>query len=272
MVASDYYAELMKQSFSDSLGANYTPLAYDSPEQLGSRLSIYGAQSISINGEEVVLDNTPLPVYNIITSLTDVTASPNNISTITSAESPTLTFTANENYSLPDNITVVGASYTWNKATGVLVLSDAIGDVSVNIVGQAAAGTIVVTWDGDTTGKESILNMFYKISDDTPDISSSITDQNEIEVIIDDKQENGVYKYSTITAFNSSTLTTNLIDYGYELSNSLAPEGLKTTQTEMLIAYADTTCESISIPKGIYFMRLNGDVLTYQSKFVYSEE
>ena len=58
------------------------------------------------------------------------------ITTISSTETKTLTYTANTGYQLPDSITVTGATHIWDEETGTLILSKATGDVVVTIVGE----------------------------------------------------------------------------------------------------------------------------------------
>ena len=80
------------------------------------------------------------------------------ITTISSTETKTLTYTANTGYQLPDSITVTGATHIWNKETGTLILSKATGDVTVTIVGEEkkaktyANGEVV--YFNVTTGKK----------------------------------------------------------------------------------------------------------------------
>ena len=47
-----------------------------------------------------------------------------------------MTFTAVEGYSLPNNISVIGATYTWDKSTGKLILSKANNLVTISITGE----------------------------------------------------------------------------------------------------------------------------------------
>lgn len=77
-------------------------------------------------------DIAPEPkVYSISVAATGCTVS--GASTITEGKTATLTITAADGYSLPEAVTVTGASYSWDKATGVLTLSDPIGAVSVTV-------------------------------------------------------------------------------------------------------------------------------------------
>jgi hypothetical protein len=75
--------------------------------------------------------------YNIGVSVSNCVGSSNNPTTITEDGTATLTFTANSGYDLPDNITVTGASYTWNNTTGTLTLSVPTADVNVNVTAVA---------------------------------------------------------------------------------------------------------------------------------------
>ena len=72
--------------------------------------------------------------YNISYNLTNCTGASNNPTTVDEGTTATLSFTSNEGYSFPDTITVVGVeSYTWDKSTGTLTLTNAASDVSITI-------------------------------------------------------------------------------------------------------------------------------------------
>ena len=70
-------------------------------------------------------------VYSITVAASGCAVS--GASTITEGGTATLTATADSGYSLPDAVTVIGASYSWNSATGVLTLSAPTGAVSVTV-------------------------------------------------------------------------------------------------------------------------------------------
>lgn len=71
-------------------------------------------------------------VYSITNSLTNCTAS--GASTIVEEGTAAVTITANSGYELPDTIAVSGASYTWDKSTGTVVLSNPTSNVTVTVV------------------------------------------------------------------------------------------------------------------------------------------
>lgn len=72
--------------------------------------------------------------YNISYNLTNCTGASSNPTTIDEGTTVTLSFTSNDGYSFPDTITVSGVeSYTWDKSTGTLTLTNATGDVSITI-------------------------------------------------------------------------------------------------------------------------------------------
>ena len=77
---------------------------------------------------------TVVETYNISYNLTNCTGASSNQMTIDEGTTATLSFTSNEGYSFPDTITVSGVeSYTWDKSTGTLTLTNATSDVSIAI-------------------------------------------------------------------------------------------------------------------------------------------
>lgn len=80
-------------------------------------------------------------VYNITNSLTNCTAS--GASTIVEEGTASVTIVANSGYELPDTITVSGASYTWDKSTGMVVLSNPTGNVTVTVIAVEAKVEII---------------------------------------------------------------------------------------------------------------------------------
>lgn len=44
----------------------------------------------------------------------------------------TVTITPNEGYNLPSTVTVVNATYTWDSTTGIILLSDPTGNVTIS--------------------------------------------------------------------------------------------------------------------------------------------
>ena len=75
-------------------------------------------------------------VYSITNKLTHCTGS--GASTIVEEGTASVTISANSGYELPDTITVSGASYTWDKSSGAIVLSNPTGNVTVTVVAVAA--------------------------------------------------------------------------------------------------------------------------------------
>ena len=117
------------------------------------------------------------------------------ITTISSTETKTLTYTANAGYQLPDSITVTGATHIWDKETGTLILLEATGDVVVTIVGEEKKtktytngeavyfnvdnGTKCTSGEAvSTTGTKSGCMKFYAFNDDGKDTVNLILDHN----------------------------------------------------------------------------------------------
>lgn len=75
--------------------------------------------------------------YSITPTLSNVTAASGNATSITAYETKTLIFTAANDYELPDAVTVNNATGDWDKASGSLTLSNAIGNVTFTITATA---------------------------------------------------------------------------------------------------------------------------------------
>lgn len=87
--------------------------------------------SITITAIEVATDS-----YTITYHLTHC-SSTTQPTTIGRKQSVVLTLVANDGYALPATITSDNASSTWNKATGQLVLYNAVGNVIITAIGTA---------------------------------------------------------------------------------------------------------------------------------------
>ena len=88
--------------------------------------------SASSNSQSFVLTH-----YSITPTLSNVTAASDNATSITAYETKTLIFTAANDYELPDAVTVNNATGDWDKASGSLTLSNAIGNVTFTITATA---------------------------------------------------------------------------------------------------------------------------------------
>lgn len=98
--------------------------------------------------------------YTITPTLTNVTAASGNATSIAVGETKVLTYTAASGYTLPDTVTVTGATGVWNKDAGTLTLSNPTANVTFTIAGVkvAAAGyKLTVTQVGYTSGNANIV-------------------------------------------------------------------------------------------------------------------
>lgn len=85
-------------------------------------------------------------VYNITTNLTHAVAGSGNPTTVGYGLNATLTFTFPTGYEAPADVTVTGATKSWEAGTGTLTLTNATGPVTVTVVGVATTTTL----DGGT--------------------------------------------------------------------------------------------------------------------------
>ena len=143
---------------------------------------------------EVLKSKLVVKDYNVTTNLTNVNGDSSNATSITNIETKILKFIANSGYTLPEKVTVTGATYTWNKATGELTLSEVNGDIIVTIVGEEIKtyknGEIVYfnvdtgekcsnyTETQSNTGIKAGCMKFYAFNDNGGDTLNLILDHN----------------------------------------------------------------------------------------------
>ena len=101
--------------------------------------------------------------YTITPTLTNVTAASENATTIATGETKVLTYTAASGYTLPDSVTVTGATGVWNKDAGTLTLSNPTANVTFTIAGVEAAAGYNVTFAGRTVSTD--MGAFVRVYD-----------------------------------------------------------------------------------------------------------
>ena len=88
--------------------------------------------------------------FSITTTITNGTYT--GRTSISNNGTTTITLSANSGYKLPNTISVSGATYTYNSTTGVVVLSQPIGDITISCVCVQWGGTDLTgtTWQFGT--------------------------------------------------------------------------------------------------------------------------
>lgn len=143
-----------------------------------------GAVSVTVAGVAISRTITP--------TLTNVTAASGNATTIATGETKVLTYTAASGYTLPDSVTVTGATGVWNKDAGTLTLSNPTANVTFTIAGVEATSSgyqLVVTESG-SGGSASI-----KYKDGTSADVSAGTYQNVVSIEDVHYSANPLYDY-----------------------------------------------------------------------------
>ena len=122
--------------------------------------AVTNAESYDVYVDGELYENTMGGVtYNITTTVTNGTYSGDTTITNTA----TITITADSGYNLPDTVTVTGASYTWNKETGTLTLTNPTGAVTVSAVCETVAVGYNAVFD---TKYLTVANTcFYSVDD-----------------------------------------------------------------------------------------------------------
>lgn len=101
--------------------------------------------------------------YTITANLTNCTGASTNPTTIASNTTGTvLKFTANTGYDLPANVTVSGATSSWNQSTGELTLTKPTGNVTVIVVAAAQTYNITVNATNATAASTNPTTIVYE--------------------------------------------------------------------------------------------------------------
>lgn len=119
----------------------------------------------------------PADVFEIINTLTNVTADGENPSTIAANDSVTLIYTANSGYTLPASVMVTGATYTWEQSTGVLDISNPTQNVTITIAGVKSVEYTVTINNGGTNS----IDVYQ--SDSENELGEIVTETNGVYII-----------------------------------------------------------------------------------------
>lgn len=124
-----------------------TGYQWAAPTVTGATYTVQGTNIILSNPTDnvTVTARATAIEYSINIKTTNVLASAVNPSKIAYGSTATLYFSPYSGYERPDEITISGAEYTWNKDTGTLVLSDPTGNVTGSIVGVQTLFNITET-------------------------------------------------------------------------------------------------------------------------------
>lgn len=114
-------------------------ISADSGFKLPTSVSVTGASHTYSNGvislsnptANVVISVTCLPLANYTITVNETEGTHTGPSTIQENGSATLTFTPTEGWGQPNEVTVTGATKSWNKGTGVLTLTNPTANVIV---------------------------------------------------------------------------------------------------------------------------------------------
>lgn len=148
-------------------------------------------------------------VYGISTTLTGVTGASSNASKIYEGTSETLTFTADDGYTLPETITVTNAQYTWNN--GTLTLSNPTGNVTVTITGvQEQTPLITNPLNGATITAGCTYEFASGFTPTTVKLNGITSSTSVTETIIESDTNHGVYSPdSTVNVSVNGNVTIN---------------------------------------------------------------
>jgi prepilin-type N-terminal cleavage/methylation domain-containing protein len=109
----------------DTITVTGTTYTYNKQTGVVALTNPTGDVSITATGKVVT--------YSITKNLTNLTAS--GATTINTATTATVTLSPSSGYELPDSVTVTGTTYTYNKQTGVISLSNPTSNVTITAIG-----------------------------------------------------------------------------------------------------------------------------------------
>ena len=190
IVTQEYYSRTFKVLKAPTEVEVACKYVYKGDQNLAKFIDAYlydGVNWVNVNtGATVAISRTITP------TLTNVTAASGNATTIATGETKVLTYTANSGYTLPDSVTVTGATGVWNKDAGTLTLSNPTGNVTFTIAGVEAASGYTVTVDS---------SVFYN--------TGNLARINGVEQELDGQK---IYTFNNVNTFNiySSTAMSNI--------------------------------------------------------------
>ena len=133
-------------------------------------------------------------------TLTGVTGASGNPTKMFEGTTETLTFTANDGYTLPDSVSITGATVSWNKDTGTLTLSNPTNNITGTITGVATqTGYTVTVYNGNEPNR----TISVTINGQTIKPGTNYTFTNITELVFDDSNTG-----SDITVKMDATSTT----------------------------------------------------------------
>lgn len=138
-----------------------TGYQWAAPTVTGATYTVQGTNIILSNptGNVTVTARATAIEYSINIKTTNVLASAVNPSKIAYGSTATLYFSPYSGYERPDEITISGATYTWNKDAGTLILSNPTSNVTGSIVGVQTRFSITTNLTGckaDSTNPTTI--------------------------------------------------------------------------------------------------------------------
>lgn len=113
-----------------------------------------------------------------------------------------------------------------------------------------------ITWDGDTDGKESVADMFFKMSDNVP---NSYSDLIGATIVMTETHGSSRFDWPTVIS------TENIIQLSEEIQTDVAYM-IRTIANAAIIVNETLEAEGLSLSKGVWFCKAEvGDIVDYTS-------
>ena len=218
----------------DTITVTGTTYTYNKQTGVVALTNPTGDVSITATGKVVT--------YSITKNLTNLTAS--GATTINTATSASVTLSPSSGYELPDSVTVTGATYTYNKQTGVISLSNPTSNVTITAIGAKR-----------TLKKGDIITMDLDPNTATETYRVLKVNGTQVEVV-------SMFDLTTSQKYNETTSSNRVIFgsiTGQKYAGSLLDTYLNTTWYNTLNSTAKAAIVAQNKTQDMWYWNADGD-------------
>lgn len=189
----------------------------------------------------------PAETYTITTNVTNGTYSGSATITWTGTES--VTISANTGYELPETITVIGASYTYNSSTGVISLYNATGNVTISAECESSAPQGLIAYATAQSGVTytAVSDLTSYTDAQINDISKAISNCADITsstqtVYLSDATSISVGATRSYTLSTQEAMTDRILGFNHDTLTSSTAYGEATATGKAGITWQMVNC------------------------------
>ena len=207
----------------------------------------------------ITADMVALTEYTI--TVNETNGSHTGSSTIKESRSASLTFTPASGYGQPASVTVVGATSTWTKTSGILSLSNPTGNVTVTYVGaenelesisiSPTSGSYIL---GQAFVKPTVTAHYTVAADEVID-SSLVSVEGYDPYTASNTPQSVTISYNGKTASYEATVSTKSVSSSYNKISSVSD----ITEGDYIISYSSYGFDSRDVASGYTTVTISSD-------------